>query len=448
MFEWSRHFGVVAIVPFVLANAAFTTTAGALLGACTKRGVRSPWLVAAVWVVVEGLRARFPFGGLPWAEVGMVLHDRPWGRALATWGGIPLASFLIVAVNGWLLELGIALVRRRRVWVPTVALGAVIGVVFLATALRPTATATGHVRVALLQGNDQDRELTADEVANDFLLEAHFALADQLDGPYDLVVFPESAFERDPERNPDLRDRVVALADRLDATVVVNARTVAPGGGRYNANLVYDADGTRQGQYAKRHLVPFGEYVPFRWFVGRIPGVDRALDQIAIEYTAGDRRRAFRAGGHRFETVICFESAFASTTRDAARDGAELIVVTTNNRSYRRSGLSAQHVALGQMRAAETGRPVVHAAISGISALIDADGRVHERTELFERTITEGVVTTTTGTTPFVRLGDWVLAACVVGLVGTAVVAQRRWVRRDAGPPAAGARPPAEAPVD
>ena len=447
----------MAIVPFVLANAAFTTALGGLLGAYTRRGLRSPWLVAALWVVFEGLRARFPLGGLPWAEVGMVLHDQAWGRALATWGGIPLATFVIVAVNGWLLELGIAAAGRARsgspgraLWVAA-ALGVIVVVVAGAAALRPTPTVTGHVTYALLQGNDQNRDLTRAEMADDYLTRAHFALADQLGGRYDLVVFPESALERDPERSPELRGEIVTLANRLDATVVVNARTAAPDDGLYNANLVYDPDGTLQGQYAKRHLVPFGEYVPFRSVLERIPGVAHALDQVSFDYTAGDRRQAFTAGGHRFETVICFESAFPSTTRDAARDGAELIVVSTNNRSYRRSGLSAQHVALSQMRAAETGRPVLHAAISGISAVVDADGQVLDRTELFEKTITDGRIATTTGTTPFVRLGDWVLALCLVGIVAAAIVAQRRWVRTGggaaAGPTDAPGGPPVRPPV-
>jgi apolipoprotein N-acyltransferase len=430
VFAWARYFGVVAIMPFVLANAAYPAAAGALLGAYTRRGVRSPWLVAAVWVVFEGLRARWPLGGLPWAEVGMTLHDWSWGRALATWGGIPLASFLVVAANGWLLELGIALSTRRRARVPALSLVAVVLVVVAAAGLRPEPTTSGRVRFALLQGNDQNRDLTPEEQASDYLTRAHFALADTLHGRYDLVVFPESALERDPERTPALRDEIVALADRLDATVAVNARTAAPDDGLYNANLVYDPGGALQGEYAKRHLVPFGEYVPFRSVLEHIPVVGPALDQVWFDYTAGDTRRAFRAGGHRFETVICFESAFPATTRDAARDGAEFIVVSTNNRSYRRSGLSAQHVALSQMRAAETGRPVLHAAISGISAVIDADGRVLDRTELFEKTITEGRIATTTGTTPFVRLGDWVLAACVLALIVTAWVAQRRWAGR------------------
>ena len=440
---WSRHLGWAAWLGLVPLNAVCFVLVGAFLAPFTKRGVRSPWLIAALWVVFEGLRNRWVFGGMPWAEAGLALHDLPWGRALATWGGIPLVSFVIVAVNGWLLELVEAVVTHRRTLVPLGSLAAVVLVVVAASVFRPDPAVTGHIRYALLQGDDQDRELTVEEQVAGYQTEQHFALAERLRGRYDLVVFPESALERDPERDPALRARLVDLAARLDATVLVNARTAAPDGGLYNANLAYDPDGTLQGQYAKRHLVPFGEYVPYRKWLDWISAFS-ALDRVSFDYTAGDDRTVFRAGGHPFETVICYESAYPELTRQAARDGAELLVVTTSNRSFGRSGLSAQHVALGQMRAAETGRPVLHAAISGISAVIDADGRVVRHTGLFEREIVEGRLATTSGTTPFVRFGDWVVAGCLLGIVGTAVYAQRRWVRSER----AGSEGPPVAPVD
>jgi apolipoprotein N-acyltransferase len=137
----------------------------------------------------------------------------------------------------------------------------------------------------------------------------------------------------------------------------------------------------------------------------------------------------FRAAGHPFGSVICFESAFAPLVRGYVRDGAELLVVSTNNRSYRRSGLAAQHVALSQMRAAETARPVLHASISGISAVVDPGGAVRTRTALFERAVTRGWVGTVTGDTPYVVLGDWVVAASGLILVAAAIAGVFR--RRD-----------------
>jgi apolipoprotein N-acyltransferase len=100
--------------------------------------------------------------------------------------------------------------------------------------------------------------------------------------------------------------------------------------------------------------------------------------------------------------------------------------VSTNNRSYRRSGNTAQHVAQTQMRAAETGRPFLQASISGITASVDADGAVHGRTSLFRNTVVTATVTTTTGETPYVRFGDWVPLVSAVLLLGAAVTARLR----------------------
>ncbi len=422
--EWSRYFGAVAIAPLVLAEAAFVAGAGALVGLFVRRGYRSPWLVAAIWVVVEALRARFPLGGLPWGELGVALHDQPWARSLASLGGVPLVSFVVVAVNGLLLELLLAVRARRHraIALAVGALGATVVLVAVADVTRFQPTATGEVRYALLQGNDQNRQLTADEVASDYLFRKHLDLASELDGDYDLIVFPESALERDPTTNPDVRDALTAIAAEHDATVVANARVPTEDGGLYNANVAYSPDGEEQGVYAKQHLVPFGEYVPLRdqlTFIGE-------LDQIPYDYEHGDRRVMFRAGGHPLGSVICFESAFAPLVSDYVRDGAEILLVSTNNRSYRRSGLSAQHVALSQMRAAETGRPVLHASISGISAVVDPDGDAHDVTELFVNEVTEGTITTTTGDTLYVAIGDWVLLLSGIALVVMALLAVLR----------------------
>jgi apolipoprotein N-acyltransferase len=134
----------------------------------------------------------------------------------------------------------------------------------------------------------------------------------------------------------------------------------------------------------------------------------------------------FRVAGHPLGSVICFESAFGPLVRDYVRDGAQLIVVSTNNRSYQRSGNTEQHLALGQMRAAETGRAVLQASVSGISAVIDPDGSVHDRTKLFESAVVTAAVPTSTGETLYVRFGDWVVLLSALALVAVTVVAVRR----------------------
>jgi apolipoprotein N-acyltransferase len=255
----------------------------------------------------------------------------------------------------------------------------------------------------------------------------HLELAAGLHGEYDLIVFPESALDHDPTQYSYVRDALVGVGHAHGAVVLANARTTTAAGGVANSNLAYTPKGHLEGIYSKERLVPFGEYVPWRdalSFIGE-------LDQVPYDYERGTRRVMFHAAGHRFATVICFEAAFSPLVRDFVHDGAQLIVVTTNNRSYRRSGLAAQHLALSQMRAAETARPVLHASISGITGVIDARGGVRDTSELFVNKVTTGTVQAATGETPYVRFGDWVLAASMLTLLAAVTVS---WTRRRRAP--------------
>jgi apolipoprotein N-acyltransferase len=422
---WFAFFGVLAFVLVPAVSATFVALTGVLVACFERVGVRSPWITAAAWVVPEALRGRWPLGGFPWGELGAALHDAPIARALASVGGVALVSYLVVVVNALLLDVVIAL-RARSVTRVAIASGAVAAVVVGAVIVdvaRFQPAPTGQLRVALVQGNDQNRDIPVDTAAFVPITENHFRLVASLRGRYDLIVFPESALYGDPEDDPVLRDRIVALADAHDAAVLVNAAVDIRSDSRaYNANRLYEPDGELRGTYAKRHLVPFGEYLPARDFLTRL----HANITITRDYKPGTDRVLFTVAGHRIGTMICFESAFASVSRDDVRDGAEALVVTTNNRSYRRSGNSAQHVALSQMRAAETGRPMLHASISGISAVIDAGGDVHRQTDLFRNAVVTTNVTTTTGRTPYVRFGDWVVWACGVALIATAAIARLR----------------------
>ena len=422
---WLWYFGIVAIVPLVAGCAAYTALTGGLVGFLNRAGLRSPWLIGAAWVLPETLRGRWPFGGLPWADLGVALHDFPAARALASWGGVALVSFLVVVFNAYVVDLALA-VRARGTRALTVAVAGVVGVVLIvgiADVARFEPQPTGKLRVAMLQGNDQNRELTQLEKSTGYLTAKHMALAARLRGSYDLIVFPESSLDQfNPETNPALRSRLVAVGGAHDADVLANAAVPAPDGRDFNTNLLYTPDGRLVGTYAKQHLVPFGEYVPFRSLVDWTGIVDR----IPNDYSPGDRRTILDLKGHRVASVICFESAFSPLVRDFVRDGAEMVVVSTNNRSYRRSGNAAQHVAQTQMRAAETARPFLQASISGITTAVDASGDVSRTTSLFRNTVVTETVTTTTGDTPYVRFGDWVPAASAVLLLGAAVAARLR----------------------
>jgi apolipoprotein N-acyltransferase len=417
--EWVRYFGAVAIVPFVLAMALTVALVGAVVAFFAGRGIASPFVAAAAWTVMEAVRGRVPLGGFAWADVGVALHDLAPARALASFGGVPLVSFGAVLLAAFVLDLVVAwrAHARRALVLASGGVAGVLVVTAVAQVTRYEARETGRFRVAMLQGDDE--ELTLAQQNKQLLTDDHLALAAKLRGRYDLIVFPEGALDTDPQLDPDLRRELTAIAREHDSSLLVNARTPAGNGNNFNSNLMYDADGRYQGRYSKQHLVPFGEYVPWRdelSFIGE-------LRQIPYDFEAGDETVIFRAGGHPIGSVICFESAFGPLVRDSVRKGAQLVVVSTNNRSYRRSGNSEQHLANSQMRAAETARPVLQASVSGISAVIDPDGTVHDTTSLFEKAIVSTRVATTTGETLFVRFGDWIVWLSLLGLAGATVAA-------------------------
>ena len=423
---WIWYFGAVAIVPYLIAMSLYSAAVGASVAAFARAGVRSPWLTAGIWVAGEAVMSRWPFGGFSWGEVGYAFHDLPAVRSVAALGGVPLVSFLAVAFSGLALDAMLAARSgdRRSVAKPLAICAAIIAAVLTAHAVRMHPAPEGDLRFALLQGNDLNRDLTAEEVASRYLPESHFDLAAELDGSYDLVVFPESSMDADPRGDRYLNDNLVAVARRLGSAVLANAVADAPDGRRSNLNVLYGPDGKIAGTYAKRHLVPYGEWVPLR---DRLTWI-KELEQIPRDFAPGNDPGLFDIDGLRVGSVICFESAFGPQIRDLVRGGAHLIVVSTNNRSYRRSANSAQHVAIGQMRAAETGRPVLQASISGISAVIDANGDIAASTDLFDRTSLTGTLVATGGRTVYVRFGDWAVTGSLLLIAASALwaVAPRR----------------------
>ena len=305
--EWIRYFGVVAIVPLVAVMALAIAIVGALVSALAvaRRRLTPPHRGGVG-------RARIaPRAGAAWrVPVGRSRGEPPRPRApraLASLGGTLLVSFVIVAVNGFVLDAVVAARAHEPRATATAAIGLVGILVFvvIADVARFDPTPTGQLRFALLQGDDE--ELPLAEQTNQPLTDKHLELAQQLDGKYDLVVFPESALDTDPQIDPSLEAALADIAAEHDTSVLVNARTPAGDGEQYNSNLLYDPDGTLQGIYSKQHLVPFGEYVPWRGALGFIG----ELRQIPYDFAAGDERVLFRVGGHDIGSVICFESAFA-----------------------------------------------------------------------------------------------------------------------------------------
>jgi apolipoprotein N-acyltransferase len=248
----------------------------------------------------------------------------------------------------------------------------------------------------------------------------------------DLIVWGESSIAEDLRTAPRLLARLEALSSASGAQILVNQDSHTPTGKTKVAVLV----GPRGivATYTKTRLVPFGEYIPFRQQLGWLAKISRAAPSNMIPGTGAKVLWMTARDGRRIPigVLICFESAFPDMSRVDARRGAQLIVYQTSDSTFEGSWAPAQHASLGALRAAETGRPVVQAALTGDSAAYDAQGRLLASMTTAQR----GLLTVRLGLTPasvltpFDRAGD-VVPWTAIGIALLAALAQfRAWRRR------------------
>jgi apolipoprotein N-acyltransferase len=332
-------------------------------------------------------------------------------------------SFVVVLVAG-LVVAALALALEHRA-APAAACAAAGVALLVAPAAAPGFAATGApVRVAEVQvdvrrADSPDASFEDRSVA---LLNAK-ANGRLVVDPPDLAVWGEGALDpgalADAATMRAIRESVAAVG----APTLVGAVSDAPDGAERTQSLLFDREGRIVDRYSKVHLVPFGEFVPWRTELSWIP----AIDQVPVDRVPGTSVRPMRAAGvPAFGTPICYENSFPAIERSFVSAGARFLVLTINNASYGETAASRQHLVMSQLRAAETGRWVVHAAVSGVSAFVDPAGRVVSETGLFRDAILRRTIRASDRITPYVRLGDWVPALSLVLALGFALVPRVR----------------------
>lgn len=418
---WVSAVGWVAWALLVVMEAALFGVFGAAW-VLAARVHRRWWIVLApaLWVAIELLREYVPIVGFPWGQLAQGQMGIPWELPIAGIGGGKTVSFLLVAVN---VAIALAWLDRgvRRVGLMGVSAG-LLGLGPLVGAMRPHAdTATKPLRIAIVQGNAGAGVQVEDERAR---VARHLALTESVAAEdLDLVVWPESSVGIDPAFDPAIAPMIADAARAADAPMIVGANLEA-GEDRYMVMaLLVAADGEIVDRYQKTHLVPFGEYIPARGLLGGLP----MLQQVPRDAVAGRDPRNFDVDGTTVATVISFEGDFGPLVRQRIGLGARMLVVATNTSTWGRSWASAQHVAMSQVRAAENGVPVVHAALSGISAAISEEGRVLAETPLYEEATLVFAMRPADFVTLYARTGEWFPLGCVaLAGIGVIVGARRR----------------------
>jgi apolipoprotein N-acyltransferase len=356
--------------------------------------------------------------------------------SLTRWVGVPATSGLVVlaaAATAW----GVLTLSTPRLRLPSLlALVSPLALVAVGLALPVGLATPGRtVQVANVQGDvpgtgaeslGERNEVTGNH-AEATAEHARRVRAGEVPAP-DVVLWPENSTDIDPFANPDIYATIDGAVAAIDVPVLLGVIVDGPEQGQArNVGLVWDPEtGPSQDWYVKRHLVPFGEYIPLR---DQLASLTSRLDQIARDMVPGEEPGVLDMGPVTVGTMMCFDVAYDDTIADNVRNGAEVMVVQTNNATYYGSDQPEQQWGIERVRAVETGRDLAVASVNGISGFVAADGSVVDRTTSRTQQVLSAQMTTATGITWGVRLGAGLelgFSLLALGGVLTALLLRRR----------------------
>jgi apolipoprotein N-acyltransferase len=334
-------------------------------------------VVPSCWLFGEWIRSWQALGG-PWDVYGASQWQHPAILALAAIGGVWLLTFALVATNVAITI--VILTGRGRVGLPAAAVAVVvacIGAGPLAFALTPPFAAVRSVTISLVQAG----------LVSSTTLQSHLSqtITRQLSGDGtldgakpDLVVWGESSINEDLTlpANHALLSQIEGLSSKIGAEILVNQDAIVTGKGHEKWAVLVSPAGI-QGIYVKTRLVPFGEYIPFRQQLGWLTRISKAAGSNMIPGTGAHLLHATDRAGRPLPigVLICFESTFPDMARVDADLGAQVLVYQSATSTFQGTWGPDQQASLGALRAAETGRPVVQAALTGDTVAFDARGR-------------------------------------------------------------------------
>jgi apolipoprotein N-acyltransferase len=401
-----------------------------------RRRALWPLLSGLLWVAMEALRDRAPFGGFPWGRLAFSQDDAPALR-LAAYGGAPLVTFAVAAAGGAL----VALAWRRRWSLPAAGYAVALAALIAGPMLVPVARADGPTRtVAIVQGNvprlgldfnSQRRAVLDNHVKATRQLALDVAAGRQPQP--DLVVWPENSSDIDPLRNADAAQEISDAANAIGAPILVGTvqRTDNPADIK-NVGVLWNP-GTGPDvaqQYVKQHPVPFAEYMPLR-SVARL--VSDKVDLVK-NMLAGDHPGVIRTGPLTLGDVICFEVAYDDIVRDTVVGGAQVLAVQTNNATFNEAE-ARQQLAMVRLRAVEHGREALMVSTVGVSAFAGTAGQVYSSSGFNVAAVMVRDMHLGATTTLATRLGHWpelvMVALAIVALAGVLPMRRRRRTTSD-----------------
>jgi apolipoprotein N-acyltransferase len=354
-----------------------------------------------IFILMEEVRNRFPFGGFGWVRVAYTQADAPYSKIAAIGGASALSALAVL--------LGLILFYASTKKWSTVTLFP-----FLLLLIPVNVNAIGATNVLMIQGNvpqmGLDFNSRAKAVFNNHFVKTESEL--KKDSNVDFVLWPENSVDVDPFQNTDVGQSL----DSIQKPLIIGA-IVEKGNSILNTSILWGGD--LPPTYIKQHLTPFGEYIPLRSLASVIsPYTDRVKD-----FVPGQGQVFFKVKDAVIAPVICFELVDDQLLHTAALS-SNILAVQTNSATFGMSAESAQQLAMTRVRAIEHGRNIVSVSTTGYSAVIDSNGKVLKKTSMGTAEAIRAEVELLEGNTPRNSAGDWALIGVLMVLF---VVARRAY---------------------
>lgn len=379
---------------------------------------------ASLWVVLEYVRM-YLFTGFPWLLLGYSQWQKLPLIQIASVGGVYAVSFLIIWGNIVIFLLlqeknymKLRCIINTAVFVLCISFTLLLGKISITRNM--IGSSKNFLSFSLLQGNiDQYRKW--DNAYENDIAGSYAGLTGKaaLHSP-DLIIWPETAFPGFFEEI-DKRNWLDNLVKSSKTSHLVSAASEMDGK-FYNSSFLLTSEAKLAGRYDKKHLVLFGEKVPFQKLLGRFISVLNKLG--GFTEGQGNSVVAFKKNvGSNTDTVtlylgisICFEAIFPALIRQSVRDGAQVLINVTNDAWYLKTAAAYQHLIMNVFRAVENNRFLLRSANTGITAVIGPTGAIIAQTELFETTLLNGVCSMDSSQTFYTRWGDLFVYGCLIFL--------------------------------
>jgi apolipoprotein N-acyltransferase len=392
-------------------------------------GIKTALALPVAWVAFDFARS-FLLTGFPWSMLGHSQYRTLPLIQIADIAGVYGITLLIVLANVVLYRI-IRAVTGSGIKYPVKS--ALVLVIMLAstlwygfTRLNTADAGRPSLKVALIQGNiDQDVKWSPAFQEQTISIYERLSRNASKNG-VDLIVWPESAIPFFFQDEPQHAERIKNLTRELSSALLTGSPAHELRNGKrtfLNSAFLISSSGETVGRSDKIHLVPFGEYVPLgRYF----PFINKIVVGIG-DFAPGENATPLKLMGTQLGTLVCFEAIFPEVARAYVNNGARILVNITNDAWFGRSSAPFQHLSIAAFRAIETRTPLLRAANTGITTIVDHNGHIRNMTELFKEDFRTGEIRPGTGDSIYLKIGD---LPAWIAVILTAAFTVYSWLRK------------------